>query len=76
MIMRPDLKIRMVLLGLSFLRITAGNRFLLYLDPDTFSAINLSSNSAYMPSLAKETTFCTIGGLLINQDKFILKIFL
>ena len=60
-IILPDLKMRMVLLGFNFLRITAGNRFLLYLEPETFSAINLSSRSLSVPSLAKETTFWTTG---------------
>ena len=36
MIILPDLKTRMVLLGLVFLIITAGNLFLLYLHPSTF----------------------------------------
>lgn len=73
-IILPDLKIRIVLLGLVFLSITAGNLFLLYLEPDTFSAINFNSSSAlfYVSSRANETTFCTTGSTLLFWDIFIM----
>lgn len=45
-IIHPDLKIKAVALGLVFLMMTAGNLFLLYLDPDTFWAIKLRSRLA------------------------------
>jgi hypothetical protein len=62
MIIFPDLKTKMVLLGSVFLKITAGNLFLLYREFSTFSAMSFRSSSEfYMFILAKETTFWTMG---------------
>ena len=63
-IILPDLKTRIVLFGFVFLRITAGNLFLLYLEFSNFSAMSFKSNSLfYMSIRANETTFCTTGGV-------------
>lgn len=56
----PDLKTKTVLFGSTFLIITAGNLFGLYLELSDFSAIRIMSKQS-MLSLASATTFWISG---------------
>ena len=57
----PDLNINIVLFGFVFLNITAGNLFLLYLEPSTLEAINFKLRSLGVSICANDTTFWTVG---------------